>query len=130
MAFVLKTCPITPSNVALNDLHNKLNNTIKNKMYNISTQKMEYSTCSTCADSLDLEADNLDNLGLMFYKNMDCKQKNKSYNFNVYVVQDLDKFKSNALFNGWLLTSDYKYSCNYLEVPPCSWIYLNAILAV
>ena len=124
---------LTSQNVSLNNLNDKLNNNIKNKLYNISTQKMEYSTCSTCADSLDLEADNLDNfdnLGLVFYKNMDYKQKNKSYNFNVYAVQDLDKFKSNALFNGWLLTSDYKYSCNYLEVPPCSWIYLNAILAV
>ena len=133
MAFVLKTCPITSSNVALNDLHDKLNNTIKNKMYNINNPNMANSSCSTCADSSDLnnlEVDNLDNLGLMFYKNMDYKQKNKSYNFNVYAVQDLDKFKSNALFNGWLLTSDYKYSCNYLEVPPCSWIYLNAILAV
>ena len=124
---------LTSQNVSLNNLNDKLNNNIKNKLYNINTQKMEYSTCSTCADSLDLEADNLDNfdnLGLVFYKNMDYKQKNKSYNFNVYAVQDLDKFKSNALFNGWLLTSDYKYSCNYLEVPPCSWIYLNAILAV
>ena len=78
MAFVLKTCPITSSNVALNDLHDKLNNTIKNKMYNINNPNMANSSCSTCADSSDLnnlEVDNLDNLGLMFYKNMDYKQK-------------------------------------------------------
>ena len=78
----------------------------------------------------DWSNEQLNILGLIFYKNMNCKQKNKNYNFNVYAVQDLDKFNSNALFNGWLLTSDYKYSCNYSEVPPCSWIYLNAILAV
>ena len=69
---------LTSQNVSLNNLNDKLNNNIKNKLYNISTQEMEYSTCSTCADSLDLEADNLDNLdnlGLVFYKNMDYKQK-------------------------------------------------------
>ena len=83
MSFALKSCPITSSNVALNDLHDKLNNTIKNKLYNINNQEMDNSTCSTCADSSDLnnlDSDNLDshlnNLGLMFYKNMDYKQKN------------------------------------------------------
>ena len=119
---------LTSQNVSLNNLNDKLNNNIKNKLYNISTQKMEYSTCSTCADSLDLEADNFDNLGLVFYKNMDYKQKNKSYNFNVYVVQDLDKFKSNALFNGWLLTSDYKYSCYCWDILPCCWLDLESVL--
>ena len=82
MSFALKSCPITSSNVALNDLHDKLNNTIKNKLYNINNQKMYNSTCSTCADSSDLnnlDSDlnyldsDLNNLGLMFYKNMDYK---------------------------------------------------------
>ena len=135
MSFALKSCPITSSNVALNDLHDKLNNTIKNKLYNINNQEMDNSTCSTCADSSDLnnlDSDNLDshlnNLGLMFYKNMDYKQKNKYYNFNVYAVADLEKFYTNALYNGWLLTSDGKYSCNSLDIRPCCWLDLESIL--
>ena len=76
----------------------------------------------------DWSNEQLNILGLVFYKNMDYKQKNKSYNFNVYVVQDLDKFKSNALFNGWLLTSDYKFSCYYLDILPCCWLDLENVL--
>ena len=49
---------------------------------------------------------------------------------NVYAVADLEKLYTNALYNGWLLTSDGKYSCNCIEVPPCSWIKLNALFAV
>ena len=66
---------LTSQNVSLNNLHDKLNNNIKNKLYNINKQDMDYSTCSTCADASELEADNLDNVGLIFYKNMDYKQK-------------------------------------------------------
>jgi hypothetical protein len=71
----------------------------------------------------------MENLGLVFYKQMDYIQKNKSYTFNVYRVVDFAIFYNNALFNGWLLTSDEKYSCNSLDVPPCSWINLNSILS-
>ena len=61
---------------------------------------------------------------------MEYKQKNKSYIFNVYKAVDFDMFYKNALFKGWLLTSDTKFSCNSLDVPPCSWIDLNSILNI
>ena len=68
---------LTSKNVNLNNLNDKLNNTIKNKSYNIDVKEMDNSTC---ADSADLNMDCLDshlnNFGLMFYKNIDYKQKN------------------------------------------------------
>ena len=132
MSFVLKSGSFNSLNIGLNDLHDNLNNVIKNKLYNIDAKKsnMDNSDCSTCADSSDLNnLDCIDNLGLVFYKKMDYKQKNKSYTFNVYRVVDYDMFYNKALFNGWLLTSDTLYSCNSLDVPPCSWINLNSILS-
>ena len=70
----------------------------------------------------------LHNLGLEFYKQIEYKHNYRTYIFNVYKVVDLDMFDKYALFNGWLLTPDYKYSCNSLDVPPCSWGQLISIL--
>ena len=87
---------------------------------------MDIGSCSTWADLNNSYG--IDNFGLMFYKKLDYKQKNKSYSFNVYNVVDSEIFYNNALFNGWLLTSDGKYSCYSLDIPPCSWISLDSIL--
>ena len=130
MSYVLKSASLTSSNVGLNDLNDGLNNVIKNKLYNINTNKhkMDIGSCSTCADSSDLNnSDGIDNLGLMLYKNWTIN-KNTSYSFNVYNVVDSEIVYNNALFNGWLLTSDGKYSCYSLDIPPCSWISLDSIL--
>ena len=59
---------------------------------------------------------------------MDYKQINKSYSFNVYKVVDLDLVDNNALFNGWLLTSDYKYCVYSLELQPCRWCSVESLL--
>ena len=78
MSYVLKSASLTSSNVGLNDLNDGLNNVIKNKLYNINTNKhkMDIGSCSTCADSSDLNnSDGIDNLGLMLYKKLDHKQK-------------------------------------------------------
>lgn len=134
MAITLKPASLNHYNVGINDLHETLNNVIKNKQYNITTNKnkdtMDILDCSTSADSSDFNnnLDGLDSLGLRFCKTLDYKQKNKSYNINVYSVVDYDNFYNNGLFNGWLLTSDCKYSCNSLDVPPCSWINLDSTL--
>ena len=47
------------------------------------------------------------------------------YNINAYKVVDYNSFCNNALFNGWLLTTDRKYSCYSSDVPPCSWIHVE-----
>lgn len=133
MSLAIKTAPLNSFNVGISELHNNLNNVIKNKKSNIAinnkTSAMDILECSTVADSSDLNnLDGLDNLGLCFNKTLEYKKKNKVYNINVYNVVDYDMFYNNALFNGWLLTSDEKYSCYCLDVPPFSWIAINTIL--
>ena len=132
MKFTLKTATLNTSNMDINDLHITLNNIIKNKMYNIKPQKciMDNPDDSTCADTLDLnhDFDLLDNLGVFFFKNIEFKHKNKLYNINVFNVVDLDLFINNSLRTGWILTTDYKFSCYCLDIPPGTWFVLNAIL--
>ena len=76
----------------------------------------------------DWSNEQLNILGLIFYKNMNYKQKNKSYNFNVYAVADLEQFTRAGLFNGWLLTINDKFACHCEDVPPCSWSEITHIL--
>ena len=71
--------------------------------------------------------DCLDSLGLRLCKTLPYNKK-KTYNIKVYMVVDYERFYNNGLFNGWLLTTNLKYSCNSLDVPPCSWISLNSSL--
>ena len=123
--------PLTSYNVGINNLHDNLYTAIKNKQYNIHTkkEKMDILDCSTCADSTDLNGlDSLDSLGLTFSKLLGHKQTNNMYKIKVYNVVDCNSFYNNALLNGWLLTTDHKYSCNSLDVPPCSWISLDNVL--
>ena len=80
MALVVKPASFNSYNVGINDLHDNLNNVIKNKRYNITTNKhkdtMDILDCSTCADSSDLNnLDGLDSLGLIFCKTLPYNNK-------------------------------------------------------
>lgn len=72
---------------------------------------------------------NFENLGLKFYKTIELKNKYKINKINVYQVEDYDIFYHEALFNGWFLTMDRKYSCNSSEIPPYSWLSIDTILS-